>query len=152
MTRCMPCLTLMLMLALAAFGQTPAKKNGREAKIAQELRELVRKWDEADVRRDAAALDRLLAEEFTFVGGQSKAQYLASTKNRAPELTIDSAVSSDVQVQVYGNTAILTGLDTITGKYKGQPYVNEWLYMDVWIKRDGRWQCVKTYSSLRDKK
>jgi len=60
---------------------------------------------------------------------------------------IDSAVSSDIQVQVYGDTAVLIGLDTITGNTKGQTYLTKWLYMDVWIKRNGRWECVKTYSS-----
>jgi ketosteroid isomerase-like protein len=147
--RCILVLTVLLLAPpLLAFGQTPPKQSKRDAKVAEQLRSLVRRWDDADVSGDAATLDRLLANEFAFVGGLSKAQYLASTRSKSSDLSIESAVSSDVQVQVYGNTAIVTGLDTITGKNKGQPYTNKWLYMDVWIRRDGRWQCVKTYSSL----
>jgi len=108
-------------------------------------------WDGAYVKGDTATLDRLLADEFAFVGGQKKAEYLASLKSR-PAGSVDSALSTDVQVQVYGDTAVLTGLDTITGKNKGQPFAVKWLYMDVWIKRGGRWQCVKTHATLASEK
>ena len=53
-----------------------------------------------------------------------------------------------MQVQVYGNTAVVIGIDTVKGKNRGQSYENKYLYMDVWIKRSGRWQCVKAYSTL----
>jgi ketosteroid isomerase-like protein len=146
-----------LLLAVLAtgsltHGQTKNDKNAGDAKAIQELRKLVQTWDHADVNGDTATLDRLLADEFSFVGGESKAQYLASLKSKSADLTIDSAVSTDVQVQVYGSTAVVTGLDTITGKNKGEAYTNRWLYMDVWVKRSGRWQCVKTYSTLANKK
>ncbi len=111
----------------------------------------MRAWDEAYVKGDAAILNHLLADEFAFVGGPKKAEYLASFKSRPADL-VDSAVSTDIQVRVYGDTAVLIGLDTISGKNKGQPYVVKWLYMDVWIRRSGRWQCVKTYASPQNDK
>ena len=138
---------VLLGLTFLVFAQGADRNRKRNARVDAELRNLVRMWDEATVRGDAATLDRLLADEFAFVGGPNKAQYLASVGSKSPDSVIESAVSSDVQVKVYGNAAIVTGVDTITGKNKGQPY-NKWLYMDVWIMRDGRWQCVKTYSSL----
>jgi ketosteroid isomerase-like protein len=146
-----------LLLAVLAtgsviYGQTKNDGNAGEAKAIQELRKLVSDWDRADVAGDTTTLDRLLADEFSFVGGDNKAQYLASLKSKPADLTIESAVSTDVQVQIYGSTAIVTGLDTITGKNKGESYTNRWLYMDVWVKRSGRWQCVKTYSTLANKK
>ncbi len=148
---------LTLLLAVLATGslicgQTRNDKNARDAKAIQELRKLVQAWDQADVTGDTTTLDRLLADEFSFVAGDRKAQYLASLKSRPSDSIVESAVSTDVQVQVYGSTAIVTGLDTITGKNKGEPYTTRWLYMDVWVKRSGRWQCVKTYSSLANKK
>ena len=137
---------LALILISTASAPAQAPKRDGDAKAEQELRKLVQAWDEAYVKGDTATLNRLLAEEFTFVGGPSKADYLASFKSRAAA-TIESAVSTDIQVQVYDDAAVLTGLDTITGKNNGQSYVVKWLYMDVWIKRGGRWQCVKTYAS-----
>ena len=152
MRRALTFLLAVLATGSLIYGQTNSDGNARDAKVSEELRKLVQAWDRADVAGDTATLDRLLADEFSFVGGQNKAQYLAALKSKPADLTIDSAVSTDVQVQVYGNTAVLTGLDTITGKNKGEPYTNRWLYMDVWVKRSGRWQCVKTYSTLANKK
>jgi ketosteroid isomerase-like protein len=122
--------------------QTPAAR--RQSATEEELRSLVRQWDEAYVKGDAGTLDKLLADEFAFVGGPTKAQYLASFKST--EFVIESAVSTDLQVQVYDDAAVVTGVDTITGKNKGQTFQTKWLYMDVWVKRGKRWQCVKTYS------
>src|SRR5438552_18974879 len=145
---------LLAVLATASLicGQTKNDGNARDAKVSEELRKLVQAWDRADLAGDTATLDRLLADEFSFVGGESKAQYLASLKSKPADLTIESAVSTDVQVQVSGSTAVVTGLDTISGTNKGKAYTNRWLYMDVWVRRSGRWQCVKTYSSLANKK
>lgn len=136
---------LVLILATSVVGQT--SKKDRDAKVEQELRRLVLQWDTALVKNDVASLDRILADEFSFVGGNNKAQYLASFKPATPDSFVESAVSTEIQVQVYDNTAVLTGLDTIKGKSKGQPYLAKWLYLDVWVLRDGRWQCVKTYAS-----
>jgi ketosteroid isomerase-like protein len=134
---------LILIMSLTVLGQ--GKKSDRDSKVEQELRNLVRAWDEAYVKGDTATLDRLLADEFRFVGGPKKSEYLASFKTS--QFIIQSAVSTDIEVQVYGDSAVLTGVDTIIGKNKDQTLFTKWLYLDVWIKRDGRWQCVKTYSS-----
>jgi ketosteroid isomerase-like protein len=135
-----------LFLIILAAAATVAWATSDQVKDEAQLKQLVQTWDAAFVKGDAATLDRLLAAEFAFVGGPKKAEYLASFKTR-PADAVQSAVSTDIQVQVYGDTAVLVGLDTISGQNKGQPQVTKWLYMDVWVKRDGRWQCVKTYSS-----
>jgi imidazolonepropionase-like amidohydrolase/ketosteroid isomerase-like protein len=123
------------------------RDSGDPADIKQ-LRDLVRAWDEAIVKGDVAVMDRLLASEFAFVDGLRRGAYLTSIKTKSAETYVESAVSNDIQVQVYGDTAIVTGVDTIKGKNRGQPYENKYLYLDVWVRRDGRWQCVKVYSRL----
>ena len=135
---------LALVLASFAVASGQDAKPNSDGKVEQELRNLVRTWDDAYVKGDTATLDQLLASEFEFVGGPKKLEYLASFKSRS--FMAESAVSTEIQVQVYGDAAVLTGLDTITGKNKDQTVVTKWLYLDVWIKRSGRWQCVKTYS------
>ena len=138
-------LSIVLIAVMLSFASVNAQSD-RPAAVEQELIATVRTWDDAFVKGDTATLGRLLADEFAFVGGPRKADYLTSFKTR-PADSVQSAASSDIQVQVYGDTAIVVGLDTITGQSKGQGVTTKWLYMDVWVKRDGRWQCVKTYSS-----
>ena len=139
-------LSFVLIGLLLSVGAGVNAQSDQPSKVEQELRALVRTWDDAFVKGDTATLDRLLADEFAFVGGTKKADYLASFKTR-PADSIQSAVSTEIQVQVYGGTAVLVGLDTISGQNKSGPFVSKWLYMDVWVKRGGRWQCVKTYAS-----
>lgn len=135
-----------LLLLLNLISLTQAQRRQRpNARVEQDLRNLVRMWDDAYVKGDTTTLGRLLADEFAFVGGPNKAEYLASFK--LSDFAIESAVSTDVQVQIYRDAAVVTGLDTVTGKNKGQTFMTKWLYLDVWIKREGRWQCVKTYSA-----
>jgi ketosteroid isomerase-like protein len=132
-------LAIFILLSFALHGS--AHKDDPE----QELRNLVATWDNAYVKSDTETLGRLLADEFEFVGGAKKADYLASFKTR--KWKVQSAVSSDLKVQIYADMAIVTGLDTITIEDADQNQVTKWLYLDVWIKRGGRWQCVKTYSA-----
>ena len=143
------CFLCLLMFApVVAEGQDTKDKS--RASLEEHLKGLVRQWDEAIVKRDTATLDRLLADEFEFVGGVKKAAYLNSIKTQAAD-AVTSAVSTDLQVLVYENTAVVTGLDTISGQNKGQPYSAKWLYTDVWVKRAGRWQCVRTHASASNK-
>lgn len=141
------CLLCLLMFApVVAEGQGANAK--RRPSLEEHLKSLVRQWDEAIVKRDTATLDRLLADEFEFVGGMKKTAYLDSIKTQAVD-AVTSAVSTELQVLIYGNTAVVTGLDTISGQDKGQPYTAKWLYTDVWVKRAGRWQCVRTHASAQ---
>jgi ketosteroid isomerase-like protein len=138
------CAVLVLLALCASIAWAMTLKD--DAKAEQVLKQLVRDWDAALVKGDTATLERLLADEFAFVGGMKKSDYLASFKTRSDD-SVKSAESTDIQAQIYGDAAVLTGLDTISGQNKDGPYTSKWLYMDVWIKRDGRWQCVKTYAS-----
>jgi len=76
---------------------TKDQKDMGDPGAVKELKNLVLMWDEADVKGDAITIDRLLAEEFTFVGGPSKAQFLGSVKSKSPDTSVESAVSDDVQ-------------------------------------------------------
>lgn len=137
-------LTLITIILCVSAGPAYTYKDGTPD-VEQELKKLVQTWDEAFVKKDTETLNRLLADEFEFVGGVKKADYLASLKNR--KANVLSAVSTDIRVQVYDDMAIVTGVDAITIKDVAQDLLTKWLYMDVWVKRSGRWQCVKTYSA-----
>src|ERR1051325_3656750 len=94
-------LAFILVASLSLESQIPQAYG--DPKVVQDMRALVRAWDDAFVKGDTAALDRLLADEFAFVGGLKKTDYLASFKNRPPD-SVTSAISTDIQVQAYGDT------------------------------------------------
>jgi ketosteroid isomerase-like protein len=136
-------LILVLVLASVTWANAQTKPSHRNEKVENELKELVRLWDAAMVKRDVKTLDRLLADEFT-LSGTPKPAYLAFIGS--PDTVIESAVSDNFDVRVYGDMAILIANDTVTSRRNGAKVVEVYRYIDVWVKRDGRWQCVATES------
>lgn len=136
------CALVLLVIASASLASGQDKKDYRDEKVERELKELVRVWDAAIVGRDAATLDRLLADEFT-LSGVPKARYLEFVKSPAG---IVSAVSDNFDVRVYKDMAVLIAVDTIKSKRDGVEVVERYRFIDVWVKRGGRWQCVSTES------
>jgi ketosteroid isomerase-like protein len=130
-------------LASTAIIEAQTQKGYRDEKVERELIELVRKWDNASVKRDVATLDLLLADEFT-LSGTTKKEYLAFIKSSTD--VIESAVSDNFDVRVYKDMAVLIARDTIKLERNGVKVVEVYRYIDVWVKRAGRWQCVVTES------
>jgi uncharacterized protein (TIGR02246 family) len=111
------------------------------------LLQLERDWSEAAVKKDAAVLDRILANEFqasysVFVG--NKKQFLASLKSDTTK--IESSVASDMKALVFGDQAIVHGLSTEKRSMAGKDTSGQDRFTDVFAKREGRWQCVTGYS------
>ena len=76
----------------------------------------------------------------------SKSEFLASIKD--PEYKPSQAVNEQVNVQVYGDVAIVVGIFRIKGIEKGKPYVHRERFTDTWIKHDQTWQCVASQATL----
>jgi ketosteroid isomerase-like protein len=115
--------------------------------VDQQLKKLENDWAQAEVKKDFATLDRILADDYTFTDPDgkvfSKAQTIASFKSDQNVVT-DEAVS-ELAVQVYGDAAVVTGLskETLKGQTRGDVY----RFTDTWVKRGGAWQCVAGHSS-----
>ena len=107
-------------------------------------------WNHAIESKDTKALDMLLASTFIAVeidgSISSKSEFLASIKD--PEYKPSQAVNEQVNVQVYGDAAIVVGIFRIKGIEKGKPYVHRERFTDTWIKHDQTWQCVASQSTL----
>ena len=136
-------IVLALMLACLSLTGAQTKKVFRNDRVERELKELVRLWDTASINHDVATLDRLLADEFT-LSGTPKTAYLAFIKS--PKTMIESEVSDNFDVRVYKDMAVLIARDTIKLERNGVKVVEVYRYIDVWVKRGGRWQCVATES------
>ena len=139
--------TLLLCL-LAALSAAPAPL--QDAKSDQEiLAQLEREWDTAFHRRDVAFVGTLLADEFvaTYDDGtradRAKELALAATFNQQ----VDSSVLDDFIVKVYGDTAVVWFTLHLVGPKDGKPLALTFRYLDVWVLRDGRWQCVASQST-----
>ena len=59
----------------------------------------------------------------------------------------DSAQVDELQVRIYGETAVTTGRWRASGQNAGRPFDYAARFLSVWVKEDGRWQNV-TYQSV----
>ncbi len=60
--------------------------------------------------------------------------------------------SEDLRVRIYGDTATVTGLTTARGKFMGQEFATQERATDLFVKRNGQWQCVLTQLTRFTKK
>jgi len=146
---------LLLAVALVAswsFGQTnppSAAWSGEPRSAEQELLALEQAWAGAVQQRDTAKIDQIQAGEYMFTdpAGQlwTKSRELDTLKSGA--LAITSFVLSEQQVRLYENTAVVAQRITWTGAFNGSDISGPQRMTDVFVKRDGRWQCVTSQAT-----
>jgi ketosteroid isomerase-like protein len=145
---------VLAVVALAlALGQEPAEKKspgqGKGAgsgTIEQQIKDLEKQWTDAELKHDAEALDRILADDIVEIDStgqvQTKAEDLADLKSG--ESKLESMSVENMKVRVFGNAVVVNGHYTMKGTYKGKDISGEGRFTDVFTKRQGRWQCVST--------
>ena len=129
------CLFLVSPFALAQAGAGQDK----DAKAREELRKLHLEYNEAGLKHDRAALERLFAEGYVWVQGNgrviSRTQHIDNILGNDAQFS--AATPSLEQLTVYGDVAILrvterSGLFATT----------------VFARRDGRWQFAHAQGTL----
>jgi hypothetical protein len=132
----------LLSIYVSAFAQGRNTPPTRPSKIEQELRNLVTTWNDAEIKKDVATIEKLLAPEFSFLGGSSRSEYLEKVVPD-PSVKYFSTID-DIKVELYGNSAIVTTLDSVKGGNDKRALEGRLLILTVWLRRGGRWQCVKS--------
>jgi uncharacterized protein (TIGR02246 family) len=124
----------------------PAPGSTASGEDERALYQLERDWAAAAVTKDTAVVDKFLAEEFvsSYNGRmQNKKQVLAEDKAN-PE-KVESAANSEMKAMVFGDTAVVHGLFNVKSTTNGKDTSRQSRYTEVYVKRDGRWQCVTQY-------
>jgi len=136
---------LTLVFPALVVGQGRTKSKGPQAGgVEQQLKQMEDDWAKAIKNKDAATLRRIIAEDW--VGTDEKGKVLnreqsISQTTSNPDV-IESEENFDMQVRVYGNTAIVIGGGTERGTRNGTAYTDTYRWTDVFVKRSGRWQAV----------
>lgn len=102
--------------------------------------ELGRQWAKAELQGDVAALGSQLAADFVCVGPLgfvlNKAQYLAS--RQSGNLKQQAFAWEDVQVRIYGDTAVAIGTQTQTATFQGRDASGRFRVTQVLVRAAGR--------------
>ena len=147
--------TLLAAAVLALVTYTHAQRNrapsvSTDAGTKDEILELEKERNRAIISGDAVALERMTSDDYTFITlrGElrTKADIIQGFKSGS--FHYDSREISDLNVRVYGNTAVVTGRSIQKGKENGKDYSGDYRFTRVYVRQDGRWQTVALQTTL----
>jgi uncharacterized protein (TIGR02246 family) len=63
------------------------------------------------------------------------------------KLKFESYSSSEFDIRLYGDTAVVIGRDNSKGTFDGEQFSTAGRFTDVFVKRDGHWKLVASHST-----
>jgi len=127
-------------LAAVAFG-SPADT---------ELKTLEQQWLDAYVKGDAAFIKTIEAEDYSVVEPDGSVLSKAGDVKAVTDKTfaLKSASMSEIKVRMLGeNYACVTGLVKLSGTDDGKDITGTYRGVDVFEKKDGKWQAVTSQTT-----
>jgi ketosteroid isomerase-like protein len=113
---------------------------------AQVITGLEREWVAAILAKDTATIDRLLAADF--IGTTNDQKYFKDDAIRDVQTgTHESLELNDIDVRVFGNTAIATMSQDEKSKHAKEDFSGKYLFTNVWVNTDGQWRAVASHGS-----
>jgi len=140
---------LLAALVLPVFGVARADAPS----VEQNLMQMERDWTQAGLKKDAASLDKIIADDWVAIGFDgktvTKAEVMADLKSGAS--AAQTVELGAMKVRVFGNTAVVTGSDTEKSTYKGKDSSGKYVWTDVFVMRQGHWQAAASQSTKVEK-
>ena len=139
---------LIISLSFIVYGQTNERSPKVEPKTERELKALRREFFEAQKQGDRSALERLIADGFTFVHStgviENRKQYIDRTiaqAARSPEIEF-----LDEQLRVYEN-GVAVWVSRAVVRPKGESSEINLRSTDVVVKTGRQWQWISVHST-----
>ena len=135
--------------AIAALVLTPRPAHGQRSAVERTLTRLENDWAQAVVRRDSAAIARLVAPRWVYSdesGVMDRAAGIKAFTSGAD--TVTDAGNDRMRIIAYGNTAVVIGELWMRGRGPTGAFEHRYRYTDTWMKLGGRWQCIASQDYL----
>jgi uncharacterized protein (TIGR02246 family) len=138
-----------LSLAIAAAVPVQAKqaKADSDSAISQTLQAVEQAWLDAEKNHDAAAFEKLVADDWIAISPDGKSQAKAERAAEIKSGHITSATLGDMKVRVFGDTAVVTGTDDEVTMTEGKKSSDHYVWTDVFVKRNGNWLAVASQTA-----
>ena len=111
--------------------------------------QLESQWNDAHLKGDAEALDRLWADELRVVVPKmtplSKADALSFF--RSGRMKFSRYETSELSAHVYGDTAVVSGRVRRSRERAGQMVEDDWRFTKVYVRKAGAWRVVAFQAS-----
>ena len=135
-------LWIVLLCPLAGASPCPAA----QAKDGNALMQIEQTWARSLENQDTEALGCILADEFEDAGPDGALTNRAATLAKAAGHAAIHHQLSELQAHVNGDSGYIRGL-AVAVNPDGK-HVAKVRFTDVYVYRDGRWQCVAGHESM----
>ena len=123
------------------------KSSGSPILVQHEIGDLLDQYMHALLNKDLAALDRIWADDLTFVNPRGD---LLTKRDRMDNIKTGATAfkairESDRRVRTYGNAAVATFKVALDAQYSGQEGSGDYRVTTAWAKRNNSWQMVAVH-------
>jgi len=136
-------LALAVVVALPTITLGKEKRTGATADVEATIKKIEQELTDTIVKSDTSAFEKYLASDYLGIGPdgvtQNKSELLADIKSGT--LKLESSNLSDMKVQVAeADMAVVVYRSDDKGTYKGKDITGQYRWLDVFVKRGGKWQ------------
>jgi ketosteroid isomerase-like protein len=140
-------LTGLILLGMFSFALGQMKNETSAQNNVEQVKRLENEWLNSYLRGDKQTFDRVVADDFTRTDESGKFANKAEEKElvqAAPGSVSASLTNEDMQVRVYGDSAVVTGY--IVSRVQDSLNFRS-RFTDTFVKRNGNWQVVARHYS-----
>lgn len=137
------------LLCLLSLSLAAGQQASQTSSVENEIKKQEQNWAQATIKEGAAAVDQYEADDIVDTDPSGRVTDKAQDKTdlSSGDLKFESMELSDLNVHVYGNTAVAAGTNRLKGTYKGQDISGKYRFTDTWVQRSGKWQVVASQST-----
>ena len=136
-----------LVLSAAVPVQAKQPKTDSDAAIPQTLQAIEQDWLNAEKNHDAAAFEKLVADDWIAISPEGKSETKAERAAEIKTAHVVSATLGDMKVRVFGDTAVVTGTDDEITMTDGKKSSDHYVWTDVFLKRNEKWLAVASQTA-----
>jgi ketosteroid isomerase-like protein len=142
-----------IFIAMLSMQVAAAQDNAtalQDAAAVEEIKHLEEARNQAILRGDAAALERMTADDYTFITlkGERRTKTDIVRRFASGGFKYQSRSISDLKIRVYGDAAIVTGRSVQEGTENGKHYSGNYRFTRVYVKQNGAWKTVALQTTL----
>ena len=139
-----------VVVAIYLTNCTDKQTTNKESEIAKEnLLIAIAKFNKAFQEGNVVVLESMITENYLHTNGNSKSinkkDWINYLRNREREiktgnLEVIMHKIDEMEIEIYGDMAIVTGKITVSSKKKEEIQKNEYRITNVWINETGDWK------------
>ncbi|HSI10938.1 MAG TPA: nuclear transport factor 2 family protein, partial [Chthoniobacter sp.] len=137
-----------LLAFLTVFTAAPGAR-ADEATDKAQLTEIEKQSATALVSADFQLLGSIFAEDWILVGpaGEVMTRRFIFEQLRSGDLKFTGYELGDMEIRIFGDTAVVVGRGTPRGEWNGQKFEEKEVFSDTFTRVGGKWRCVMSHSS-----